>query len=106
MSDHHTCRVCGNRIHRSRVPNSITGDVMCCGQRMSAPGDVVTAVLTLVGLGLIAGGTYLLRVRAEWGWLASIGASGLATLALLFFVGPPIAALVDRMSKKDGRNRQ
>ncbi len=100
MSDFYECSVCGNKIHRSRVPNSVTGDVMCCGKRMLAPGDTFVAILTLVCIGLTAAGTAYLTLRADWSFWGALGVSFAGSLASLFVLGPVILNIMDRLERR------
>ena len=97
MPEHFVCGSCGKRIHRSQVPNSITGNVVCCGRPMTGPGDAAEGVALLVGLVLFAAGAWLLHARWEWPWLRAVLA---AAAAAAFLYGPAAVWFVNRSSEK------
>jgi hypothetical protein len=87
MAEHYYCYKCKKKIHRSRVAN-LTGTVICCGERMAGPDDVLHGSLALAGLGLVAGGAWLLHAKAGWGLVLAIVTSTIVSpLLLLVFCG-------------------
>ena len=72
---YYRCAVCGRRLHELKMSGSLTGDVECCGQKMSRPGDPVLtlAVAASLGAGALA-----------W-FLASRGLLQSAAVSILVF---------------------
>lgn len=59
---YYRCSKCGKRIPESMVPNSITGNVECCGQIMAHPGDPIISYALLAAMGAVLLTWYLTDV--------------------------------------------
>jgi hypothetical protein len=90
---YYRCSKCKNRIHESKVPNSITGDVECCGQKMIRPGDPTISFALLSALCAAP----LIWYLTAFGLWASLAAAG-----LLFVIVWRGLAYIRDLSKGEG----
>lgn len=90
---YYICDKCGNRIHQANVPNSISGNVVCCGRNMTHPGDPVISYSLIWSL-IISGLTWFLTEAGPW---ISIG---IGLLCFIVFI-KVLCVIRDSGSKKN-----
>ena len=77
--DYYECSKCKTRIHQSMAPNSISGEIKCCGQTMTGPGDPILGY----AFTSIVCGTPVLWYFTPLGFWFSLGITALFAFVVL-----------------------
>ena len=98
MFDVRDCLVCGRCkpwIHRANVPNSISGQVICCGAPMRGPYDPAVNITLALALLLGVGEIYAL-VKHGWGGWSAFFASAGTMIVVWLPIGFALFGWIDR----------